>query len=498
MLVVALALRMVHISALPSDFHVDRQYFAALITQADFDDHVHASADLRRAADANRTNEGTLEPPIMETLALWGDEIVGHETLVIPGVLASVFWVAGDVFLYLLMVRLVSVSGAFASSAFYLFAPFGVAASRAFMPDPLMVSLALLAVYLALRYHQSPSRASLLWAAAAGAVAIWSKPMCAFLVLPAFFALQFASRGFKSSAERSRTVLYCAVVVIPPAAFYLVNKLTGAFPSDAGTTINLDLYFHASFWHEWLQMADEVLRFGVLRGEIVIVLAVLGLLVSRGWARWLLVGLYVGFFAYGIVFATHIATHDYYSLMLVPIVAIALGVLCDWILVRLRTWRPRAAMVATAIAVIAVVGYAAATWADGSPIYDNLNAPQAQVPSLALDRTIGADVDHSSRVVFLAQNYGLTIAYYGGVGAAAFWPNAFDRNFAALQGQAPLTAAAEFQQIMRASHPQWFVVTWPQQFEQQPDLMKFLRTHFRLAARGSSYWVYDLRAPLPT
>ena len=141
------------------------------------------------------------------------------------------------------------------------------------------------------------------------------------------------------------------------------------------------------------------------------------------------------------------------------------------------------------------MGYVAVGWADGNPVYDNLKPAQAQVPSLGLDRTIGALVHHSSHVVFLAQNYGLTIAYYGQTGGTASWPNSSDRQALELEGLAPLSVVAQLHQLMTTSHPQWFVITWPQQFEQQPALMQFLRTHFRLVAHGASYWVYDLRVP---
>ena len=185
----------------------------------------------------------------METMALWGDEVLGHETLVTPDVLAAVFWLAGGVFLYLTVVRLVSLSGAFVATVFYLFTPYGVIASRVFMPDPLMVGLALLAVYLAVRYHSSPSRASLLWASLAAAIAIWVKPMSAFMVLPAFAALQLASRGLRSKSERKSVALYGAIAVIPAGAFYLIDKFTGTFPANAGTSFHLHTFLQPSFWH---------------------------------------------------------------------------------------------------------------------------------------------------------------------------------------------------------------------------------------------------------
>lgn len=52
--------------------------------------------------------------------------------------------------------RLVSANAAAFSVFFYLFAPAILLASRAFMPDPLMVMLLAMSVFAILRYHEQP------------------------------------------------------------------------------------------------------------------------------------------------------------------------------------------------------------------------------------------------------------------------------------------------------------------------------------------------------
>lgn len=494
MLVLGLSLRLVHITALPYDFHVDRQYFDALTAQAEYDDATHAAVPLRRAADANRRYEGDLEPPIMEQIAVWGYEIVGHEDLTIPLVAAAVIWVAGAIFLYLLVVRLVSPSAAFVAVAFDLFAPFAVAASRAFMPDPLMVSLALLAVYLALRYHQAPSRGLLALAALAGAAAIWAKPMSVFVVAPAFGAFHLARKGWRTVLSGD-LLAFVVGAGAPPGAFYLYEYLSGSFEKGAGTRLVLSIFTKPSFWHQWIQMVDAVLRVGsAVPGEAVIVLCFLGVLASRGWARTLLVALFAGYLLFGLVFATHIYDSDYYSLSLDPIAGIALGCLATWTLDRLRRWRPMTAIAAPVVLVVLCAGYVAVS--RGS-LYTNLSAPQAQVPSPALDRRIGAVVDHSTRVLFLAQNFGETVAYYGGVASDISWPSSADLSHAAINGDAAaasLSVSVRMARIISQYHPRWFVITWTSQLRQQPALQPYLAKHFLLAAHSPSYLVYDLAA----
>ena len=52
-------------------------------------------------------------------------------------------------------------------------------------------------------------------------------------------------------------------------------------------------------------------------------------------ARFFLYGLWGMYILYGLYFDYHIATHDYYQLPFIPIVAISLAPLADWFLSRL-------------------------------------------------------------------------------------------------------------------------------------------------------------------
>ena len=67
-----------------------------------------------------------------------------------------------------------------------------------------------------------------------------------------------------------------------------------------------------------------------LDGNYFIGAALLGaLLLSKGLARALLIGLLSGYIVFGLVFTYHIQTHSYYSLQLVPIVALAIGFIVE-------------------------------------------------------------------------------------------------------------------------------------------------------------------------
>jgi hypothetical protein len=80
------------------------------------------------------------------------------------------------------------------------------------------------------------------------------------------------------------------------------------------------LLFKVSFWEGWLAMIWIVV------GAIAFVGALYGVLLFRkGLPRALIIGLWSGYFLFGLTFTHHIHTHSYYSLQLIPVVALSLA-----------------------------------------------------------------------------------------------------------------------------------------------------------------------------
>jgi hypothetical protein len=67
-------------------------------------------------------------------------------------------------------------------------------------------------------------------------------------------------------------------------------------------------------------------------GLSIILVSLAGMLVSKPLNRSMLLGLWVGYGIYGISFPHHITTHEYYHLQLIPIVALSLTPIADFIL----------------------------------------------------------------------------------------------------------------------------------------------------------------------
>ena len=318
--VIAFCLRLYGITDLPADFISVRQYHSALLARG-FYEYLNSGELVTLPPD------GILEPPILELVASSFYLIFGEEYLWIPRLLSAIFWMVGGIFLYGTAKKVGSPNAALFSVFFYLFVPFSLLASRAFMPDPLMVMMLLISVFTILRYHEQPSPHRLLIAAIASSLAVFVKPgICLFQILGAFVSLAIYRLGVRKTLASPSFLIFAALSVLPAVLYYLYGTFIAGF-LDANLSVRLRplLLLEASFWidqehHGWLGRISQVVGYTALVG------ALLGTLLLRpGLPRYLMVGLWGGYFLFGCVFSQDVSTQPYYSLQLIPVVALSLG-----------------------------------------------------------------------------------------------------------------------------------------------------------------------------
>ena len=141
--VAAIAIRLYDLTDLPLDFHPTRQLFSAIKTRGMYYASLpNAPADLREFAIQQGKLKVTVEPEVIERLVAFTWKFTGEE-LWVARVYSILFWLIGGIFLYLLARDLFTKDSSLFATAFYLFLPYGVLASRSFQPDPLMIALIL-------------------------------------------------------------------------------------------------------------------------------------------------------------------------------------------------------------------------------------------------------------------------------------------------------------------------------------------------------------------
>ena len=140
-IILALAIRFYDANDLPLDFHSTRQMLSVLKARGMYyDTRTGVSPAERTFAIQQWKLRASIEPEVMERLVAFTYRYTGEQYWVARAY-SSVFWVIGGVFLFLLARKLTSTDGALAATAFYLFLPYAIIASRSFQPDPLMVTL---------------------------------------------------------------------------------------------------------------------------------------------------------------------------------------------------------------------------------------------------------------------------------------------------------------------------------------------------------------------
>jgi hypothetical protein len=440
MLVAGTAIRLIHLFRPPLDFHPTRQFECALIARYLWVAFFGGTSEAGRRAVEMVGRGVIIEPPMHELLDAAGFWMVGSENFWIPRLISIAAWVAGGWCLYLLGRRFASRLAGAVAVAFYVFAPFAVTASRTFMPDPLMVPTLVLSAYLSLRYCDQPTRPRFAAATAAGALAVLLKPQAVFIVLSVFAAI-FLTRE-QSTRSLLRTVFFAAVCIAPAGLWF---ALTGA----GGPTVFFlpSMFATAAFWDGWLVEVSVVVGVGTLAAAIVG--AVLfpnpaGRAVFWGWIG--------GYLLLTFFFDYRVATHNYYSLPLVPVVALGLGMLAAAPLGHLRT-------AAAAVASVSCLALLAGAW--GSQV-EPLALEDRVSPQASAFRDVGRHLAPGSHGIAVIDGYGseYPLEYYAGVSAQS-WPSPADRNLDAASGHPDPPDDRLLATVREQSHPEWLVVMEP-------------------------------------
>lgn len=473
-------MRLYDLTDLPLDFHPTRQLHSALMARGMYYQDLESAPQWQREMAVRQWKmEGVIEPPFMEWLAARAYRLAGEEFLWLPRLFSIFFWMAGGVGLLLWARKIGSLEGAVAALAFYLVLPYGVIASRAFQPDPLMTALVVWSLWAVSRWGAHPSWGNTLLAGALGGAAILSKSVAVFFVAPAFAATVLSSLGLKSALRSGRVWAMALLAFLPYALYhyygvYVAGFLQGQFSQRFFPA----MWFDPAFYLQWSRKINQV------TGLHWFLLAILGSFLYRERrASVMLFSLWVGYFLYGIALPHHISTHDYYHLPLIPLVAVGLAGGVQLVRDHLQgpAWRRHALLWSL---FIFGVGYYA--W-DARTILKRADyRPEAQYW-----QEIGAFLGRDSNVVALTQDYGARLAYWGWA-MAINWPWLGDLSF---QGQPTMAddLIARFEQ--EAAGRDYFLVTALEELERQPALKDLLAAYTIIFREGDAV-IYDLRLPV--
>ena len=472
-----LGIRLYDLFDAPLDFHPTRQMHSALIARGMYYQALEEAPDWQREMALRQwKTEPHPEPQFLERLVALTYQLIGSDKLWVARLYSILFWMAGAAALFLLAKEIIGQDGALVALIYFLILPYGAIASRSFQPDPLMVSLLIFTWWAALRWRQKPTWGRTVLAGVLGGLAIYIKAVAVFFVAGAWLGLLFSSFSLREILRSRQVWVIGLLTILPYLAFYVHGMyLDGYLRSEFGLRFFPQLWKDGVFYLRWNSELSSVVGF-----EWFLVAAACTLLLRRRWGRSMLLGLWAGYFVYGMTLSYHISTHDYYQLPLIPLVALGLGAGAQLLFKSLQGNRAlRTALVAGVLLFFIVIKAWDVRVALKRTNYTN---------EIRFWQTFGERLGKEAAVVGLLQDAGARLGYWGWVDADD-WMTAADFNLRSLAGQ-QIDTPALFAEAIEGKD--YFVVTLLDELNRQPQLTELL-SQYAVIEKSSDAIIYDLR-----
>jgi hypothetical protein len=266
--------------------------------------------------------------------------------------------------------------------------------------------------------------------------------------------------------------------------------VSGFLKGQTSSSFDPRLLIDDKFWKAWVGMVATVVaapfnsHVGGYRGLLIdLVLASLCALgVLRAGRRSgvpMLLGLWAGYIVFGMAFTTHISTHSYYSLPLIPIVALSLAPVGDHVFNRVGSAPLAARLLVVLVCCLMVAGAALHMRAKLlNSDYRRRAAVYAEIGRAVRHTSAGADVDPFNDTPLL---------YYGWIGS---WPLDIP--------EGRLLQRRDIQQSLgriateSSQRPKFLIINGLDVLSSQPALRDFVR-RLPIVKQTNEYAVFDLQ-----
>jgi hypothetical protein len=482
--ILGLGIRLYDLTDPPLDFHATRQLRSLLMARGLyhnwFEDSTIPDWQQEIAVEQWESHQ-IIEPPIFETVAAVTYRMVGGEKEWIPRIWASIFWLIGGAAVYWAARDLSSIDGGIIALAFYTFLPFGVIASRSFQPDPLMVMWIVVSWWMFIRWYQAPTWQRAILAGLSAGMALLTKNVAVFFLLPAFAALLLVGRGIKNVYRDLQSWVIAGLAALPLIIFTLYGLWVLDLGEQFGGRFFPELLTDPAHYIKWFNEVLKIMAFPWLLGGL------LGMWAFRKEdQRAFVIALWFGYGFYGLLFPYHFLTHSYYHLPLIPIVGISLASVGDHIFRGIEYLNPRVFHTLMILSVLSF-GIFIQLWNTRIALFEDFRhePPYWQ--------TLGEVVGYDVEVVALSQDYSNRIAYYGWINALN-WPGVGHFNYRELRGGKPVDFKIWFSEYSEGKD--FFLVTRLKELDRQPELKDALYGGYAIYAEGPGYVIFDLRKPI--
>lgn len=264
-----------------------------------------------------------VEFPIYNALQALSYKAFGILTLEEWGRLVSIVAsLVSSVFLYLIVKKRFGPLTGFFSSFFFLFLPFNIYYSRTILPDPLMVTASLGSIYFFQKWIEKEKDKVSFWTSLVFlAVALLLKPYAIFFAFPQIY---LAYEKFGKEMHKNKTLWIYAILSVVPLGLWRVWMLQypAGIPQSSWLLNGNGIRFRPSFfyWIIYKRVTELILGF------FGVPLLIFGLIRKESRKNLIFVLSFIfSSAAYVTVIATGNVQHDYYQILVIPSVALVLG-----------------------------------------------------------------------------------------------------------------------------------------------------------------------------
>jgi hypothetical protein len=304
-----------------------------------------------------------------------------------------------------------------------------------------------------------------------GGFAIFIKLIAVFFVIAGGLGALLGRMSLRDALKQPTVYVMAALGILPGVLYTIYGVfVAGYLGQQFGGRFIPSLFLNPSYYLGWINMLDLVL------GSVTLAVALLGLLFFVDEKKRFLSTLWVGYALFGIFFNYHISSHDYYSLPLIPIVALSIAPLADFVLKYLTPFK----VVTTLIIIFGIFAQVL-----------SLRAQMKSVdyrPEVEMWQEIG-ELTHSYNSIGLTQDYGSRLAYWGWKGITS-WPTFGDLNYHVNMRGAKNEFEVQFADL--TAKKDLFIVTDFDELELQPLLKEKLYSNYPIFHEGDGYMIFDL------
>jgi len=476
----AALLRFYDLTDEPLELHPTRQLRAALIARAFYyPTNPEIAPDQAAFAAEQLEVVGVIEPSILEYLSSLLYRLNGAEAPWLGRLISISFWLAGGWGVYRLASQISSTAGGTLALVYYLFLPFGVRFSRTLLPDVIMVACSVLSLWLLYTWQK---KRTLAWAIFAGAItgfAILVKSVAGIILIVPFAAYILSVQPIKQSLRDRHLWLVLLLAALPSAAYYY----WGIF-IDGGLATQFKGRFFPELWTDLLLYKSWGKRIMLEFSLPAFLLAMTGIVAAKQKAdRRLLFGWWAGYFIYGMLFAYHTMTHDYYHLSMVPLTAVSIApaiAAIDSVARRKNASR-------LALASFILIGIAFTAYGASSSIRFLNQADYRHIPADMEQLNSTLQAAPKGGLVALTEDYETSLRFYA-LRNAKHWPHLGDLSYFELQGSDPQDLGALWEITDGASY---FLISDQKELSRQPLLAEKL-SQYPILSQTEYFTLYQL------